>query len=194
MKRLSILLAIATATACSLSASTIISGTFDLDGTIIVTANCSAASGPTCTTTTPNVDTISWESDAAVNSEATIEQNADLTGSFLSASLGNTLVSIQTLVSNVQTVGGGSYSDNFISFLAPSASTFPTLLITAISAASELVDSCSATTPVAGQTCVPPGPGGSASPFLFTNTAGIGGTVDSTAQFTVGGVTSDGQS
>jgi len=69
----------------------------------------------------------------------------------------------------------------------------PTLLIDFIYAGVFTSAACTAT-PAVGQTCTPPGPGGGASPFSFTNLEGNQGVppIESEANFTFGGVTSDG--
>ncbi len=170
------MLAIASAFTGSLSASTIISGTFDLDGSITATLN-----------------TITWTSDGGVSDQATIENNSDLSGSFLG--LGDTAVAIEDLNRTTEPVGGSTTftAQDFINFL--SAPSFPELLINYVDAGADTSTDCTAT-PMVGQTCTPAVAGGS--PFGFQNTGSGGpGSTDvtgSTATFTFSGVTSDGLS
>jgi hypothetical protein len=158
-------------TAANLSASGIF-GMFSIDGNITVTDN-----------------TISW---ANTNSPFTPEQSNigdNGTGSF--ASLDGTIVSIQDLTDSTEPVGSTFGPDEFISFNA--APTMPTLLIDYIYAGVFSSTDCTLT-PAVGQTCTPPGPGGGASPFSFTNLEGNQGVppIESEATFTFGGATSDG--
>jgi hypothetical protein len=158
-------------TAANLSASGI-SGVFSIDGNITVTAS-----------------TISW---ANTNSPFTPQQSNigdNGTGSF--AALDGTLVTIQDLNASTEPVGSAFGPDEFISFNA--APSMPTLLIDFIYAGVFGGSECTAT-PAVGQTCTPPGPGGGASPFSFTNLEGNQGVppIESEANFTFGGVTSDG--
>jgi hypothetical protein len=173
-QRLTLMLTIASAFTGSLSASTIISGTFDLDGSITATLN-----------------TITWTSDGGTAGQGTIENNSDLTGSFIG--LGDTNVTIAELNRATEPVGITFAAQNFINFLA--APTFPTLMINYIDAGADTSTNCMAA-PVVGQTCTPAVTGGS--PFGFQNT-GPGGpgspdVTGSTATFTFSGMTSDGLS
>lgn len=181
MQRLTMMLALASALTWSLSASTVISGTFDLDGSVTATLN-----------------TISWTSNGGTAQMGTIENNSDLSGSFLG--LGDTMVSID----NLDRVGpppepvGTMFAEQpFITFLSPLASSFPTLMIDYIAQGSGSAADCTA--PAAGgQTCTLPTsevPGGS--PFTFVNTSTVLNGVPiitSSATFNFSGMTSDGLS
>lgn len=175
VQRLTFMLAIASAFAGSLSASTIISGTFDLDGSITAT-----------------LDTITWTSNGNIANEATIENNSDLSGSFVG--LGDTNVTIADLNRATEPVGAAFSAQDFVNFLA--APTFPMLMINYIDAGADTSTDCGITTPMVGQTCTPAVPGGS--PFGFQNTGPGGpGSTDvtgSTATFSFSGLTSDGLS
>ena len=172
MQRLSVMLAIAASvfTTGSLSASTIISGTFDLDGSVTAT-----------------LDTLHWVSNGGTANEATIEDNADLSGSFVG--LGATLVAIEDLDRATEPVNTPFSPMNFIDFLA--APTFPDLLVDFIPLGVFGSTDCTSA-PAIGQTCTPPVPGGS--PFSFTNTNNGTGGISSSVTFDFSGVTSDGLS
>jgi hypothetical protein len=155
----------------SLSASTVISGQFDLDGSLTAT-----------------VDTITWVSDANVPDQANIG-TLGLTGSFVG--LGGTLVDIHDLDRATEPVNTPFSSQDFIDFL--SAPDFPSLLVQFIPAGDGGSSDCTMA-PVAGQTCTPDVPGGS--PFTFVNTqvtlANGSNAIYSSATFDFSGVTSDG--
>ncbi len=158
----------------SLSAG-IISGTFDLNGSLTATLN-----------------TIAW-SDGVTPQEATVENDSDLSASFLG--FGNSLVSIADLNFNgppPEPVGLLFAGQPFITFLSPLASSFPSLMINYIAPGEGGSAGCAA--PAAGgQTCTPTVPGGSA--FEFSNTATvIGGkpVITSSMTFDFSGLTSDG--
>ncbi len=181
MQRLTLLLAIASTLTGSLSASTVISGTFDLNGSVTATLN-----------------TISWTSDGGASQMGTIENNSDLSGSFFG--LGDSMVSIENLDRNgppAEPVGMMFTGQPFITFLAPAAASFPTLMINYIAPGSGSAADCGA--PAAGgQTCTLPSsevPGGS--PFTFINTSTlIDGQpiITSSVTFDFSGLTSDGLS
>jgi hypothetical protein len=181
VQRLTMMLAIASTLTGSLSASTVISGTFDLNGSVTATLN-----------------TISWTSDGGASQMGTIENNTDLSGSFLG--LGDSMVSIENLDRNgppAEPVGMMFTGQPFITFLAPAAASFPTLMINYIAPGSGTAADCGA--PAAGgQTCTLPAsevPGGS--PFTFVNTSTqINGQpiITSSVTFDFSGLTSDGLS
>lgn len=173
-QRITLMLAIASAFTGSLSASTVISGTFDLDGSITATLN-----------------TITWTSDGGLANQATIENNTDLSGSFVG--LGDTNVTIADLNRATEPVGSTFSAQDFVSFLG--APMFPMLMINYIDAGADTSTDCT-DTPLVGQTCTPAVTGGS--PFGFQNTGpggpGSSDVTGSTATFTFSGVTSDGLS
>jgi hypothetical protein len=153
-----------------------ISGSFNLDGSITVN------NGP------PQV--ITWADNANTANRSTIATSG-LIGSFLTAALGNTEVSIATLTSPPDVVDGSGFAATpFITFLAPSASAFPILEINFINPGPFTAAACSANPALAvvGQTCTLPG-----SPFGFTNLGTPGQPVTgSSAAFSFSGITSDG--
>jgi PEP-CTERM motif len=157
-----------------------ISGTFTLDGTVIVTAG----------------GQIEWVSNSSVASQATISSGG-LSGSFVG--LANQTVTINTLTnaSGQQPVNTPFPAYNFIDFLGEP--TFPELLATFIPLGTGSAGQCSINPALAAvnQTCTPtasttpPAPTGS--PFTFTNNSnGVGNCCSSTATWEISGMTSDG--
>jgi len=158
-------------TAANLSASGI-SGIFTIDGNITVTE-----------------DTISWANTNVPFTPLQANIGDSATGSF--AALDGSIASIQDLNASTEPVASSFGPDEFIGFDA--APTMPTLLIDYIFAGVFSGTDCMLT-PAVGQTCTPPGPGGGASPFSFTNLEGNQGVppIESEGNFTFVGVTSDG--
>jgi hypothetical protein len=147
-----------------------LSGSFNINGSVTVTAT-----------------TITWTSTAGAAGMTTIAANG-LTGSFVG--LGNTDVPITNLDQTVEPVDTMFTPITFISLAGVG---LPDLMIDFIPPGGFPGTDCTAA-PAPSQVCTPTGitPGGTASPFQFTN--GTGPNFGSTGAISFDGVTSDGLS
>jgi len=148
----------------SVASATPISGTFNMSGTVTVTAT-----------------TMTWNSDVSPFAPGMFTLSSGA-GSFAGADGQN---AIDALNISTEPVGAAFAPAAFISFDVGPA--LPGLEVDFISAGIGGSAACSLA-PAVGQTCTPPNPGGS--PFTFTNES-LG---QSGAQWVVSGVTSDGLS
>jgi hypothetical protein len=166
---------------------TVLSGTFTLDGTVVIT----------------NTGLIEWISNTSVANQATISAGTQ-TGTFVGT--GNQTVNIHTLneAPGNEPINSSFTNFDFIDF--PADPTFPALLANFIPDGSGTPANCS-TNPglaVANQTCTltsttaPPSLFTGGSPYTFFNTESSSGgkpfCCTSSATWNISGVTSDGQS
>lgn len=168
---------VAVTLSATLSASPIF-GTFTLDGTIFVT--------PT---------TITWQQSVPAGPvDKAVVSNVGTSDSF--TGLGSTIATIHDLDSTTEPAFNPdktfSPEQPFVSFDANPL--LPTLDINEVFAGFFSSAGCTLSPAMVGQTCTPPLPPPSASPFSFVNEPGIGGTIASAAVFNFSGITSDGLS
>jgi len=148
-----------------------ISGTFDIDGSVLVTAT-----------------SITWEGTTGVPNQAMIGMTG-LSGSF--AGLGGTTVTVEPLNSSTEPASNSGFpAALFLTFNA--APSLPPLLINMVFPGIYAPAGCAASPPAVGQTCTP-STATVASPFNLVNNPPAG-SPQATASWAFSGVTGDGLS